>query len=458
MRAAEHATGTDRPKPYSGYFHREVPTADPELTNTGPGTPMGEYMRRFWQPVCLSTELAELPKSIRILSEDLVAYRDRAGTVGVLHRHCSHRGTSLEYGIIAERGLRCCYHGWLFNADGSILDTPGEPSTSRLKEAFRHGAYPAREHEGLVFIYMGPPQEQPVFVTYDTSDVPGNELIPFSIAHPCNWLQIHENHKDPIHSVFLYVQMGNNQLPRVWGELPVLDFRETDGGAAMVYISNRRKDDETIWVRNQQSHLPNFVKIAGIFDLGCEERYFMRAGMEWWTVPNDDTHSTVFGWRHFNEEVDPHHEGQPELIGVESCDHVAGRTHTNPYETQQRTPGDWEVLVSQRPVAIHALEHLGTTDTGVVMFQKLLRAAVREENPEAWPARRFNSNKPLATHVQDTVLKIPVRQGTVDREVLRNFGAAVTDAVIQSAHLSASDRRVRIENCVFRERETLAGQ
>ena len=299
MTIADPAQGAHRPQPYSGYLLRRIPEADSELTAVGPGTPMGEYMRRFWQPVCLSEELTTLPKAIRVLGEDLVAYRDRTGTVGVLHRHCSHRGTSLEYGIVTDRGLRCCYHGWLFDADGTILETPGEPPASRLMGTFRHGAYPALEREGLLFVFMGPPTEQPPFTIYDTAEVPGNELVPFSIAHPCNWLQIHENHMDPMHSVFLHVQLGSNQLPKSWGELPVLDFRETDDGAGMVYISNRRKDDETIWVRNQQSHLPNFVQIAGIFDLGSEERYFTRAGMEWWTVPNDDTNSTVFGWRHY---------------------------------------------------------------------------------------------------------------------------------------------------------------
>lgn len=453
MTIAEPAQGSHPPEPFSGYFLRQLPEADSELTSVGPSTPMGEYMRRFWQPVCLSEELTTLPNAIHVLGEDLVAYRDRAGTVGVLHRHCSHRGTSLEYGIVADRGLRCCYHGWLFDADGTILETPGEPPDSRLKGAFRHGAYPAREHEGLIFVFMAPPAEQPPFTIYDTAEVSGNELVPFSIAHPCNWLQIHENHMDPMHSVFLHVQLESNQLPKSWGELPVLDFRETDDGAGMLYTSNRRKDDETIWVRNQQSHLPNFVQIAGIFDLGSEERYFTRAGMEWWTVPNDDTNSTVFGWRHFNDEVDPNQQGQRELIGVDSCDHVAGQTHHNTYEIQQRQPGDWEVLVGQRPVAIHALEHLGTTDAGVVMLRRLLREAVRGENQSAWPSRRFAQATRLSTNVQDTTLNVPIRQSVDDREVLRRYGAAVTDTIIDSAGLPTSKRRACIEARVLLERK-----
>ena len=103
--------GAQSNPPFSGYHTREIPPPDPYLTQIGPGTPMGEFMRRFWHPVCLSEELTDLPKAIRILGEDLVAFRDKLGNVGVLHRHCSHRGTSLEYGIVSEQGIRCCYHG-----------------------------------------------------------------------------------------------------------------------------------------------------------------------------------------------------------------------------------------------------------------------------------------------------------------------------------------------------------
>ena len=113
--------------PYGGYLHSEVPVEDTELTHVGPGTPGGEWFRRFWQPVALSSELKDLPKAIRILGEDLVIFRDRSGQVGLLELHCSHRGTSLEFGQVEEHGIRCCYHAWCFDVDGTILDTPGEP-------------------------------------------------------------------------------------------------------------------------------------------------------------------------------------------------------------------------------------------------------------------------------------------------------------------------------------------
>jgi nitrite reductase/ring-hydroxylating ferredoxin subunit len=124
---------------YGGYYHREVPQEDAELTHVGPGTPCGEYMRRFWQPVCFSDELRDLPLRVKILGEELVVFRDQSGAVGLLELHCPHRGTSLEFGLIEAKGIRCCYHGWLFAGDGTILETPGEPMNSTLKDRLYHG-------------------------------------------------------------------------------------------------------------------------------------------------------------------------------------------------------------------------------------------------------------------------------------------------------------------------------
>ena len=157
---------------FGAYYHRDVPQEDTELTHTGPGTPCGEYLRRFWQPICFTDELRDLPVRVRVLGEDLVVFRDFRGAIGLLELHCPHRGTSLEFGLISERGIRCCYHGWLFDVDGVILETPGEPVTSTLKQRLCHGAYPTHEHNGIVFAYMGPPEEQPAFPLYDSFSRP----------------------------------------------------------------------------------------------------------------------------------------------------------------------------------------------------------------------------------------------------------------------------------------------
>jgi nitrite reductase/ring-hydroxylating ferredoxin subunit len=133
-------------QPYGAYLNREVPREDVELTHVGPGTPAGEYLRRSWQPVAFSDELRDVPIPITVLGEELVVFRDGSGRVGVLQPHCAHRGTSLEYGLVSERGIRCCYHGWLLDVDGRILETPGEPAYSTLKNRLCQGAYRTHEH------------------------------------------------------------------------------------------------------------------------------------------------------------------------------------------------------------------------------------------------------------------------------------------------------------------------
>ena len=132
----------------------EIPEHDPELTHVGPGTPGGELLRRYWQPVCVSDDLQDLPKRVRILGEYLVAFRDGRGKAGLLFFRCSHRGTSLEYGRIEDRGIRCCYHGWLYDTEGNVLDMPLEPAESKFKERIQHPCYPVKEFGGLVFGYL----------------------------------------------------------------------------------------------------------------------------------------------------------------------------------------------------------------------------------------------------------------------------------------------------------------
>src|SRR5437899_1987333 len=124
--------------PYSAYYRQQTPQEDLELTHVGPGTPCGEYMRRFWQPVGLSAELKDLPRRIRIFGEDLVLFRTGQEQIGLLRLQCSHRGTSLEFGTVERQGIRCCYHGWLYGVDGTVLETPGEPTDDTYRDRFCH--------------------------------------------------------------------------------------------------------------------------------------------------------------------------------------------------------------------------------------------------------------------------------------------------------------------------------
>ena len=432
--------------PYSGYTTRaDTPAHDLELTHVGPGTPTGELMRRFWQPVCLSSQLSDLPVAIRILGEDLVAFRDKRGRPGVLHRHCSHRGTSLEYGIVSERGIRCCYHGWMFDVDGAILETPGEPPDSKLKDSLRHGAYPAIEYKGLLFAYMGPPDEQPEFPILDTFETPGNEMIPYCVWYPCNWLQVHENIVDPAHAYFLHSTMSTVQFSDAWAEMPTLDWEETPDDQGVYYITVRRIEDR-VWVRSSHVWLPNIGQIGGLLEKAEKEKSFNRVSITRWTVPIDDTHCWIIGWRHVNDDVDPFHESRREECGYDAVDFY-GQTQHHTYEEAQRVPGDWDVQVSQRPIAVHTLEHLGETDLGVAMWRRVVRKAIRGETEITWQRPRPD-DEPVHTYTHDTVLQLPNSPQLSDPDVLKQIGREVLGAILEGDQCQGAARQARIEECL----------
>lgn len=181
------------------------------LTSVGPGTAMGNLMRRYWLPALLSEELPAPdsdPKALRLLGEDLVAFRDSGGRVGVLELYCPHRQTSLALGRNEESGLRCIYHGWKIAIDGTVLDTPCEPPESRLKDKVRHRSYPAREAGGIVWVYMGPAAEVPPFCDFvcldDAKNGQGPGRRPRKMWEECNWAQALEGAIDSFHSAILH--------------------------------------------------------------------------------------------------------------------------------------------------------------------------------------------------------------------------------------------------------------
>jgi len=263
------ASTGERPSPskvaVSGYGKiGVVPEEDAELTRVGFGTPMGELLRRFWQPVCLSDELGDLPKAVKILGEELTVFRDGRGRVGVLDAHCIHRGASLEYGRIEDEGIRCCYHGWLFATDGCCLQRPAEPSSSTYKNRLAQPAYPAMEYGGLVFAYMGPPDKQPEFPIYDNLEEEGTTLIAYrncsrGIVADCNWLQIHENVMDPVHTAFLHSTVKTH-FTEAFAILPALKFEETEMG--MKYTRAANLPNGLKFIRVQEIFMPNVRSVS----------------------------------------------------------------------------------------------------------------------------------------------------------------------------------------------------
>ena len=428
-------------RPYSGYALRAVPAEDAEITRTDAGTPMGELMRRFWQPVCLVSELGAVALAIRILGEDLVAFRDGSGRVAVLHRHCCHRGSSLEYGIICERGIRCCYHGWHFDIDGTILAAGAEPPDSRIPQTVMQGAYPAREYEGLLFAYMGPPDAVPAFPLLDTYERPGNDLVPYSTHYDCNWLQVMDNFVDPAHAYWLHSNVTTVQFSDAWAAQPTYDWAETPDGQGMYYVTVRRVQDR-VWVRSNHIWLPNVGQVGALLEKAEAEKFFNRASITRWTVPIDDTHCWIIGWRHFNDDVDPFREGKREECGRDTVDFI-GQTGHRPYAERQRVPGDWDAQTSQRPIAVHALEHLGTTDVGVALWRRLCRKAVRGEIDVSAQRPRADG-RPIHTYTHDTVLRIDPRLGDADRALLRQVGRDVLQAIFAADAVPDDERAERV--------------
>lgn len=418
-------------KGYRGYFLRDKPALVNDLAETGPGTKGGEFMRRYWQPVCLSSELVDVPYAIRILGEDLVAFRDLGGRVGVFHKQCVHRGASLEYARIDQRGLRCCYHGWHFDVDGTVIDTPAEPPSSQVKHNICQPAYPAQERHGLVFAYMGPPDTIPDLPELDSFVRPDTQLVPYSNYFPCNWLQVQENLMDPAHAVFLHARVGEVQFTAAWGENGVLEFvRKRD---RMFYVATRRVDDN-VWVRVTEVGLPNFGQAAGLWEDGKHVKYFERAALTRWTVPVDDTHCWIFGLRYFNEQLEMNPMGNPEECGRDKVDGY-GQTGNRPYTQMQRNPGDWEVEVSQGAIANHAREHRVTSDRGVVMLRNQLRRAIAGEAEAIPPVAGITP-----TYSGNTVYHLPRKPGTDDEDLLRRIGVKYGEALISADDLPAAER------------------
>jgi phenylpropionate dioxygenase-like ring-hydroxylating dioxygenase large terminal subunit len=425
-------------RPYSGYFLTDVPPPDDELTSVGPGTPMGEYMRRFWHPLCLSEELKDLPKATKILGQELVMFRDKSNRVGVLHKHCSHRGSSLEYGMVSERGLRCCYHGWLYDVDGTILETPGEPPDSTLKDRFFHGAYPTYEYKGIVFAYFGPPDDMPAFPIRDVWVEPDVNMVPFSLEVGNNWLQTQENNLDPSHSSFLHTRVTEH-FAGSFTEVPRIDYQVVGDGTGVIYSCKRRLGDY-MWVRQLHTFLPNESHVGTVYHDGTSQLYFQRALWSRWITPRDDTSAIYLGWRHFGNEYPG---GREEECGLGKID-MPGQVKVKDYEESQRFPGDWEAQASQRSIAVHSLEHMGTTDGGVALIRKALRDALHGNAPKAWPNPNPNGvveAKPVNLYTEDTVLKIPPT-GEYKKEwaLLGEVGDRVSDIIFDADRLSGRER------------------
>ena len=398
-------------------YDYEVPAEDPELTHVGPGTPMGELMRRYWQPICLSGELTDLPRKIRILCEDLVVFRDNEGRVGCLDSHCAHRGTSLEYGRVEERGIRCCYHGWLYDVEGQCIEMPCEQPGYADKMNVWQPAYPVYEYGGLVFIYMGPPAKRPVFPIYDIAHVDGRDDVILrgmrlwddhgvGFVRDCNWLQNFENVMDPYHLLMLHATNSGDQFGSALTAdgAPDIGFEITDLGVRYRFF--RALPNGNRLERYTECILPNIFLVPSIHEQGTESKIRAKATELSWCVPVDDEQLygiSIVAWPIRDGEPDPHWKaGTDTLTSIRP-----GSLRERPYEEKQRLPDDMEAQEGQRTIAVHALENLALSDGGIVQLRRALKEAMAamergEDPPNTW--RDDGPPHPVETHAWNTVI------------------------------------------------------
>jgi phenylpropionate dioxygenase-like ring-hydroxylating dioxygenase large terminal subunit len=372
---------------------------DNELaTRVGAGTPMGSFFREFWLPILKSEELPEpdcRPCRVRVLGENLVAFRDTSGRIGLLDELCEHRCAPLYYGRNEENGLRCVYHGWKFDVTGQCVDMPSEAPASNFKSKIKARAYPCLERSGVIWTYMGPRAVPPPLPHFEWTTLPGEHTDHVKFTEDCNWMQIIEGDIDTVHADFLHGRVewgkfasateGVNSLTKH----PHIEIALTECG----FVKGARREwgeDEYHW-RIYQWMMPAF----SLLPAGGETIAY-RA-----TVPIDDTH-TIF-WnglycpsRPLTEKERADHQGSRWLGGMAPS--------TNDPLTKWRTAGNQEndyfldmeaqrtkVFLGMPSIKLqdiamtegmgHILdrtrEHLGTTDAAIVRMRQLVLDAVK---------------------------------------------------------------------------------
>lgn len=341
---------------------------DPDLVEVEKGTPAGELLRRYWHPFALATDATDTPRPVRILGEDLILFRSGDGRAGLVHPRCCHRGTTLYYGKVEERGIRCCYHGWLFDPEGHTLDMPCEVDGGRYATRYRQPWYPVHEYHGMIFAYLGPAAEKPVFPTYDIFDeVPdGWEIVADDNniglegdPTPCNWFQTHENVMDPFHVFVLHAGFSGNQFVGEMAALPEVTWHSLPSGVKS--HQDRVLDDGRFFHRVTEVAIPNVRIVATPF-----VEFEGLATSVAWTLPISRTETKIFTL--LKRPI-----GAPRIRAM-----YDGKPWTELTEEEhQRFPGDFEAQVGQGAVTAHSEENLAGSDKGVTMLRHMFRQQVK---------------------------------------------------------------------------------
>ncbi len=369
------------------------------LTRVGPETPMGRLLRRFWLPALLEEELAgpdSDPVKLRLLGEDLVAFRDTDGAIGFLDAHCPHRRSNLYFGRNEEHGLRCVYHGWKFDVRGQCVDMPSEPAESSFKDKIKTRSYPNCIFGGVVWIYMGPPELLPELPDFEWARLPRSRSIVTKRVQPCNWAQAVEGGIDSSHISYLHRNLADlNPVTAGRGHRsytsrdrsPVFFVQETDYGLRIG--ARRNATEESFYWRITQFLVPIYTMIPPILrgevDNSSEDTY---AGHAW--VPIDDENTWTWSFncnphRDFNEReralfhprtgmwgaVDEHFRPLLNKDNDYGLDRDMQR-QVNFTGIQGIPNQDAAVQESMGTIADRSLENLGSSDKAVIAYRKLL--------------------------------------------------------------------------------------
>jgi len=373
------------------------------ITRTGPGTPAGRLMRYYWQPAALVDELAgnRPVKPVRLLGEDLVLFRDDKGRYGLLERACPHRGTDLAYGRLEGGGLRCAFHGWLFDTAGQCLETPAEPEGSRMCAGIRQKAYPVVEKSGILFAYMGA-GEPPAFPHFDCFTAPDTHTFAFKGMIDCNWLQSLEVGIDPAHTSFLHRFFHDEEPEKGYGKLfrdksidsdmpmtrimrefprPQIEIEPTEYG--MRVLTLRQISDASTHVRVTNLMFPHAFVIPMSSEMTISQ----------WHVPIDDTRHYWYAiFVSFGAPVNKAEMRRQRLELYELPDYVPRKNKSNdygfdPHEQQHETftgmgadinVHDQWACESMGPIQDRTKEHLGQSDRAISAYRRILRGAIEQ--------------------------------------------------------------------------------
>jgi phthalate 4,5-dioxygenase len=371
------------------------------MTRTGAATPAGTLMRLYWQPAALADELAGVRpvRPVRLLGEDFVLFRDDGGTLGLLDRHCPHRGADLAFGRREDGGLRCAFHGWLFDVAGRCLETPAEPEGSPLASRVRQKSYPVIERGGIVFAYLGP-GAPPALPEFDCFIAPDTHCFAFKGLVECNWLQALEVGIDPAHASYLHrffededpadaygrqfraASTGSDipmtRLLRTHGR-PRIEVERTEFGMRLVAL--RRLDPARTHVRVTNMIFPHGFVIPMSPTMTISQ----------WHVPIDDMRCYWYAiFTSFADAVDKGTMRRQRLELYSLPDYAPRLNQANKYgfdpdEQRDRTftgmgtdinVHDQWAIESQGPIHDRTRETLGTSDVGIALYRRILLEAI----------------------------------------------------------------------------------